>query len=257
MFGAMQDRFDLSLPDEYIGFIELWSKTELFRRTGIAKEVFYKLSPRPRNFLVLFDLLMEEFAKSNNKQYWLQKTSPLRALSILEHYSGAKIVLVRRNLVDTVRSTWGLQLLRKGFRRPVRTVYFYVRQWKIMDRIKGRYSAVEVHYDELKRNTRGEVERVCRDLGLNPIGIEDEYSYRKNTSFKDSDERSRVMSLREERIVRVAGAIFRLVPLFVMSTSAELKSRLLGRKPIPLMPGTFGDLLDNLADRSNGSRPPN
>ena len=251
MFGAMQDRFDLSDPDEYVGFLELWAQTELFRRTNVAKEVFYKLSPRPRSFLKMFDLLMSEFARKNGKGYWLQKTSPLRAPAVLQYFNDARIVVVRRNLIDTLKSTWGLQM-RYGSRKILRSVYAYVRQRKIMDQIAKNYVVVEVHYETLKMQTGGEVVRICRELGLDPDKISTQSSYAKNTSFHSESQRENIMSGKGRLFVRCAAALINLVPLSVMSTSATLKARLFGRRPIPLMPGSFGDLIDNLEDRSRG-----
>jgi hypothetical protein len=252
MFGAMQDRFDLSDPDEYVGFLELWAKTELFRRTGVAKEVFYRLSPRPRSFLKLFDLLMSEFARKNGKAYWLQKTSPLRALAVLEYFKNARVIIVRRNLIDTLKSTWGLQM-RHGSRRILRSIYAYVRQHKIMDQIAKNHTVVEVHYEVLKMQTAGEVARICRELGLDPDRISTRSGYAKNTSFNSESQRESIMSGEGRIFVRCAAALINLIPLGVMSTSAALKARLVGRRPIPLMPGSFGDLIDNLEDRSRGN----
>ena len=252
MFGAMQDRFDLSDPVEYVGFLELWAKTELFRRTNVAKEMFYKLSPRPRSFLTLFDLLMSEFARKNGKAYWLQKTSPNRAVAVLKHFENARVVIVRRNLIDTLKSTWGRQVTRDGARKIFGSTYAYVRQRKIMDQIAKKYTVVRVDYEVFKTHTASEVARICRELGLDPDKISTESAYAKNTSFRSESQRESIMSSKERHFVRCAAAVINLLPLSVMSTWATLKARIFGRRLTSLMPGSFGDLIDNLEDRSRG-----
>lgn len=253
MFGAMQDKFDLALPDEYVGFVELWAQTELFRRTGVDKAMFYRLSPRPRNFFTLFDLLMTEFARQQGKRYWLQKTSPLRALAVLEHFKGARIVIVRRNIVDTLKSTWGLQMRRRGSKRILRSAYMYVRQRKVMDLIARRFRVVEVHYEVLKLQTESEVARIFNELDLGPSKAPTQVPYAKNTTFDRESEREKIMSDTGRNAVRIVAAILSVVPLGVMSFSAGLKARLCGRGRIPLMSGSFGALIDNLKDRSLGN----
>ena len=62
MFGPLPDKFDLSSPDEYIGLVELWAATHFFRCTGVDKELFYGLRPRPTSGLQLFDVLMSAYA---------------------------------------------------------------------------------------------------------------------------------------------------------------------------------------------------
>ena len=46
-------------PDDYVGLIELWSQTDLFKATGVDKEIFYKLKPRPTSYRQLFKILMD------------------------------------------------------------------------------------------------------------------------------------------------------------------------------------------------------
>jgi hypothetical protein len=253
MFGAMQDKFDLGYPDDYIALVELWAKSEFFKRTNIDKKMFYKLCPRPRSTLEMFDLLMLEFAQSNGKSYWLQKTSPLRAPDVLRYFKNARVVIVRRNLVDTLRSTWGLQV-RYRQRRLIRSTFAYVRQWKVLDSIARKYAVVEVEYDRLSSETAKEITRLFTELGLDPARVTAAYqTYQKNTSFASNKQRGAMMSSKEELLVTFLAALFRLIPLHVSNFAATLKSRISGGRRLPLMSGTFGALFDELEDRSRDS----
>jgi hypothetical protein len=249
MFGAMQDKFDLSNPDEYIGFVELWAKTELFQQTGVDKEMFYKLQPRPRTMLQMFGFLMREFAQGQKKTHWLQKTSPLKAATALDYFDNALVVIVRRNMLDTLKSTWAMHM-RHRRRKILRTTYAYVRDRKIMDAIAKSRKVVQVHYEVLRDQTQSEINRLCHELGLDPGKISAQSPFRKNTSFESEKQRESIMSREEAYIARFAAALFNLIPLGVMQASSAIKARLFGRKRIALMSGTFGVLFDELADQS-------
>ena len=68
MFGTMQDKFDLSSPEDYVGFLEMWSKTEFFRRTDIDKQMFYELAPRPRCDRLSLSLVFHRSIQSSSEE---------------------------------------------------------------------------------------------------------------------------------------------------------------------------------------------
>lgn len=253
MFGVMQDKFDLSSPDEYVGLLELWSVTEIFKCANGNKEAFYNLNPRPRNAIEMFRILLQEYARSNDKAFWLQKVRALRALEVLESFKDARIVVTRRRLLDTMKSTWAMHL-RYRQRRPIRSTYMYVRQEKILNRICKKYNAAEVQYENLKADPEREISQLCKQLRLDPAKITSEYSYKKNSSFANEHERVKIMSS-SERILVVAVALFsRCVPLILMTLMANAMERIAGRSPRHLTSGTFGSLVDRLADRTKDAR---
>jgi hypothetical protein len=49
---------DLRFPDNYVGLIELWSKTDFFQCAGMDKDFFYSIEKRPTNYFELFQILM-------------------------------------------------------------------------------------------------------------------------------------------------------------------------------------------------------
>lgn len=253
MFGAMQDKFDLSYPDEYIGLVELWAATLFFRRTAIEKKMFYELSPRPRSVLRLFELLMNEYARRNGKMFWLQKTSPRKAAAVLEHFTNARIVVVRRNLMDTVRSTLGLQS-RYGTRNLFRATWEYVYQYKLLNRICRRYPVVEMTYEDLRANTGGEEARLFAELGLAGGKGSQAKRFPRNTSFANSEQRRQILSTRDRLTVRLVALLVRLLPVDVISGAIAARGLFAGRRPVPLVTDTFGELGDQLADHSRGVR---
>ncbi|HZD53852.1 MAG TPA: sulfotransferase [Woeseiaceae bacterium] len=252
MFGAMQDKFDPAVPDDYIGLVELWARTEFFRRTGLDKDMLYSLSPRPRSVLRLFEVVLDEVARRNGKSYWLQKTSPPNASTVLEHFTNARIVVVRRNLLDTVRSMLGLQS-RRGTRSLFRATYRYVYQKKLLDRICRHHPVIEMHYEALRANPESEKARLFARLGLDAGRVSPEDPFPRNTSFASEAQRRDIMPRRDRLLVRVLAVVIDLLPLPVISAAVVLRGFSLGRKSRPLVADTFGELGDRLADRSGGS----
>jgi hypothetical protein len=252
MFGTMQEKFDLSFPDEYVGFLELWANTEFFKVAGGDKEEFYKLDPRPRDALRMFEILMSDYASRNDKRYWLQKTSPRTAENVLQYFKNAKVVITRRNLFDTVKSTLGLQR-KLGQRKLLRATYAYVRQRKELDEFSKRFNAVEVEYENLRRDTASEAARLLRELGL-PVGTTStEVPFEKNTSFSSGRERERIVSRKEYFVIRLVAFGAGLIPLIVMRLATKFKARIVGkRRRFYLLPGSFGPLFDKLHDKSRG-----
>lgn len=252
MFGIMQEKFDLSFPDEYVALIELWSMTELFKCAKGDKLIFYSLSPRPRNALTLFERLMSDAAISDGKQFWIQKTSPMRALHALKYFKGARVVITRRGLIDTLRSSWAAHL-RYRPRKIIRSTYAYVRQEKILDKISRDQRAVEVRYENLVANSETESIRLFECLSLDPSRITSTVTYAKNTSFSSDKDRALVMSAKERQLVIFTAGLFRLVPLSLMMFLSSLTTRLFYNGPATIIPGSLGPLVDQLADRSRDS----
>ena len=71
VLGRIQGMFgDLSRPDDYIGLIEFWSQTDLFKLSAADKELFYQLKPRPRSYYEVFRVLMDDLATRHQKRFW-------------------------------------------------------------------------------------------------------------------------------------------------------------------------------------------
>lgn len=252
MLGAMQDKFDLSFPADYVGLIEMWSQTEFFRRAGIDKQMFYELAPRPRNVLQVFELLMDELARRNGKKYWVQKTHPANAARVLGHFTNARVVVTRRKLLDTVRSTVGLQE-RLGVPNLFRATYRYVYQEKLIKRLCRSYPVVEIRYESLKANPAGEKARLFAELGLDAAGASPEDRFPKDTSSSGA-QRWQTLPPSAGMLVRCLAALMNLLPLPAVSAAMALNALIHGHRPRPLVDGTFGELEDALVDGSRGDR---
>ncbi len=252
MFGALPEKFDLSVPDEYIGLVELWAATHFFRITGVDKELFYRLSPRPANGLQLFEVLMNEYARRNDKKYWLQKTTPLRAQEVLEHFAQARAVVIRRDLMDTVRSTVAMQGWR-GKRNLFRATWYGVYQRKLLNRLCRRYPVVEMDFDRLRADPDREEARLFTELGLSGGNLAEDKSFPPNSTFGSRQQRQDVLSRRAWLVARSLAWMVWLIPLPVLSAAIAVRRLFRRRRITPLVSDTFGDVGDALVDRSGGA----
>lgn len=251
MFGGLPDKFDLSRPDEYIGLVELWAATQFFKLTGVDKELFYRLDPRPGDGLRLFEILMNEYARRNRKGHWLQKTTPLLAQKALEHFREARVVVIRRDLMETVRSTLAMQSWR-GRGNLFRTTWHCVYQRKLLNRLCRRYSVVEMDFEKLRADPAREEARLFAELGLAREQLSEESSFPPNTTFASDQQRRSVLSRRAWFIARGLAWIFGAIPLPVITAAVAVRRLFRRRAIVPLISDTFGELGDRLVDRSGG-----
>lgn len=252
MLGPMRDKFDLAFPDDYIGLVELWSRSEFFRIASFDRQMFYALDPRPRDALELFELGMNELARKNDCTFWLQKTSPVSAPAVLEYFTNARIVVTRRNLLDNLRSNVALQ---SRYRSPrlFQATCRYVYEDKLLDRICRRYPVVHMRYEDLKADTEREKARLFAELGLGRPRNPEPASFPRNTSFASDHQRSEILSARDRVLARLVAFCLGLLPLPVISAAIGVRRLWLGRRPRPLFPDSFGELGDRLVDRSRGN----
>lgn len=244
MFGGFQYKFDLSSPDEYIGLIELWSQTDFFKETGLQKEFFYHIKPRPQNFIELYRLLMNEYAISKQKRFWLQKTGPVWGEKLIKFLPDAKYVLIKRNVVDTIQSTLQLYENKRKKKTLFKSVFMYSYQLKIMKNFFKSTNCLWVDYDDMKSNLKDQILRICEYIGIpfHPDMLRDRYP--KNSSFVSELQRKAILTKFDILKIQVLVKIFNIVPLVIMRfvvVIIELKNFLKG-KNIPLIPGTFSRL---------------
>jgi len=239
VFDAWPRKFpDLSLPDEYVGFIELWSRTDFFRITGTDKKILYDRSPRPTDILEMFRILMDDFATRNERRFWLQKVSPWATEDVLRHFREARLVVIERDPIDTLRSTHQLVT---GGREPIslKTITSHHLQQRLLHQLRSRPGVASVRFEELQKNTRRELERVCGELGLDFHKAMVESKYEKNTSFR-GDEAARRTALSEWEVRKIRGAS--LVLRGVPDSLLGFMRRLFRSHSNAVVNGTFGQV---------------
>jgi len=239
VFDAWPRKFpDLSPPDEYVGFVELWSRTDFFCITGANQKMFYDLSPRPKHILDMFRILMDDFARRNGRRFWLQKVSPWSSRNVLRHFPDARLVVIERDRLETLRSTH--QLVTGGREAiSLKAIASHHLQQRVLRRLQSRPGVAAVRFEELRRHTRRELERICVELGLAFREGMDQSTYERNTSFRSGESaRRRALSTWEIRKIHAAGIPLDLIP----DVFLDGMRRLFRSRSSAVVGGTFGQI---------------
>jgi hypothetical protein len=239
MFYVMPRKFgDLSYLDNYIGLIELWSRTDFFKYSEAEKEMFYQLSPRPTNYFELFEILMNDLAKRNKKRFWLQKVPPQTALAIMKHFIDSYYIVIKRNIIDQIKSS--VQLIINEGNKPslIVLIYLYVLSEKIISKVCKRDGVVYLEYEELKKNPTKQLERICETIGIEVESTMLQVSFKKNTSFNSDSERETVFTKRDLWAIGVLSKLLRLFPAFFLQFLFDL----VRTKSPSFVLGTFRDI---------------
>ncbi len=249
LFGIIQNKFDITQPDDYVGFIELWSASNFFKQTKLNKEIFYQLSPRPTDFFDIFKFVMETCAIRENKKYWLQKTSPILAENVLEYFNNAHVLLIKREPIHTIKSTLKIFIERRNGKKSLylflRQIYIYILDEKRIHNIEKQKKAILISYENLKKNSENEIKKICDKIGLQFEKDMLNITYKKNTSFKNKDDRNQIFTKTDEKIIRVLTTLLRMIPFPLMKFMKDLgyKKHLLTKgDKSPLVPGTFSNI---------------
>jgi hypothetical protein len=244
VFGSMQSKFDLTSPEDYVGFIELWSTTQFFQVTKADKEMFFELKPRPRSFYRLFEILMEDYAARRGAKFWLQKASPTKAFDLVEHFHDARCVVVRRGMMDTLRSTLQLHMNRGMKRKLGGSVYAYVVQDKILSRLTRDSRVIRLTHEDLRRDTPRQLQDLCGRLGLEYDPEMLRIPYKRNTSFKQGADREKIITPAQKVLIRVSSSLLRLVPLGLLRSALSFRALYREPRPTSLVLGTFRGIRD-------------
>ncbi len=175
------------IPDNYIAFIELWAQTDLFRHTGLPKELFYELRQRPEDCLAAFQVLMNHYAQKRSCPFWLQKCDPQALEDCLRKFPNARFVIILRNFDETLRSTIQLNQREDNSETPLQAVVSYYYQLKMLERHQHHPQVLTVRYEDLRTETETTVRRICQHVGIEYGKAILRSRYRSNSSFEDSD----------------------------------------------------------------------
>ena len=225
-----QQRFygDLSDPDAYIRFVQLYATEDYFQLAGGTPERLYK--HRFATFYEAFFDLMDRYTLEQGNTHWSTKLDPLFAvddaafttfLSILRaRYKTVKWVGIQRDVVACMNSyVWMEGRQRASRSRAINRVPTlllggarYAAQYDFLRKFGAKVNAFWMEFDELKKDREATSARLDVYLGLeNSLGIGVPDQYRKNTSFKGRVA-NQELSGTERRFVRTLNGVFSKLP---------------------------------------------
>jgi hypothetical protein len=239
LFSHMPDVFgDLARTENYVAFIETWAQTDFFRASGVDRQVFYALKPRPTSYVRLFEVLMRRVAAASECRFWIQKASPLHAGKVVRELPDAILISIERAMIPNIESE--LELARSlGHRSSAtRSSFLYVFQQRLLKQIVQKRPAFQVKYEDLRANTEDVVLGACEHIGIpyDPDMLESRFE--ANTSFKRGERVS--MSSGERRIANAVALIASGLPLTALRAAYEYKRN---RQP-GFVRGTFADIVE-------------
>ena len=247
-FGILETGFFSNLPeyfgdirddDNFIVFVEAFSKSDYFVHTGLDKELFYK--KRPLDYPEFLKILMDNYAEQKGADYWLEKT-PSHSLhldEIFRYFPDAKIIGIKRDIIAVVKS---MVKLRNSPRKCLfRQVFRYFRFNKEIEHFASKSNRIMlIEYDDFKKSKEETIRSVCQflDIEFEHLMLEDKY--KPNTSFKNEKERGEALTSLEKLYVRLLASIFSFFPYSFYRIVNKWRSfiRRLYKKP-KLIPGTY------------------
>lgn len=196
---------DLSIDDNYFGFLACFAKTNFFKITELDEKLLYAV--RFDSYFRFFEYVMDAYAEKQSTGYWLQKAHTGLLPTLYNEFPNARFIITRRDVVDTIRSSIGLRILNetpklKATRRIVRDVFSYHLHDKSEKRFAARPNVLMLSYEELRADKQLTIEKACSFLQI-PFHSEmlvDKWP--KNTSFPTGYNKDRLLSPTEIYLIK-------------------------------------------------------
>lgn len=242
MLQVMDRKFDFRSDQDFAAGIELWTRSDFFRNSGVDQRVLFR-EPRPKTTLDTFVRVMEQAADQSGKPFWIQKTSPEIAINILPRLPNARVIVIQREFMDTIKSA--LQLAHIDGQRPsvFDAVYTFVTQSKESQRLIRRPDVMNIRFDELRSAPEATAQSVCKFLGVayEPEMLEPRFT--KNTSFPADKLHPAVEFVqRREGRIRALRWLLNLLPLWAIRAYSRTKLAINGSSAMPFIVGSFSEL---------------
>jgi len=204
---------NISVPENFIAFLESFAETDFFRVTGLNKDYFYK--SRPADYLSFFKELMDRFAEREGKSYWIQKGGVTSLRDLYEYYPDIKFIIIIRNVEDNVRSKIGQRMLFHGKDQKKHILSEMVKYYIDMEQIrkyKDRHNVYILHYEELKKRKQPIVENLCKYLQIEFDEAMLTDNFRKNTSFRKGVARDDILTRSDVLIMDLLSVVLKRLP---------------------------------------------
>ena len=189
-------------------------------------------------------MFMDELAEKQHADLWLEKTPShtFHLNEISRYYGDAKFVIIRRNVLDQIRSfikmnevISGVKTAELGFLR--KKVEILVRLFKYYAHTKhlSHFSAKnpdktwQIDYEDFAKRAEQVIRELCGFLNIDFEEIMLE-GYIRNTSFESEDDREAVLSAAEVKGIHILGRLMRLLPYRLYRLVYLTKRVLEGRK---------------------------
>jgi len=219
-FGILETGFFSTLPeyfgdirddDNFIVFVEAFSKSDYFVLTGLDKDLFYEKGQL--DYPEFLKILMDNYAEKKGADYWLEKT-PSHSLhldEIFRYFPDAKIIGIKRDIISVVKSMVKLHDFSR--KHLFRKVFSYFRFNKEIENFASKSNRIMlIEYNDFKKSKEETIRNVCKflDIEFEHLMLEDRY--KPNTSFQNEKGRREALTSLEKIYVRLLASIFSFLP---------------------------------------------
>lgn len=233
---------DIGTREEFANFVDLMSRSDYFRLTGIRKA--YMLSLYPTTLTGFFGQIMNEFARRQGAQFWLEKSPPhtKRALWLAEQYPEAQFIGIIRNVADVVASSLRLrseELRKKGRYQRLIRIARIVNAWvyynKAIQELKTRHSSrtLILRYEDFCGDKKVVLKNACSFLGVSFENDMMEVPYVHNSSFSGSKNRKEELTETERDRIRTFASVLEKIPYEMYRSLDALREYFRGRRDLP------------------------
>ena len=240
--GIMGNFGDLRNDNDFIQFVEIFAISDYFLLSRLDKNIFYK--ERPNTYQDFFRILMDCFAEKEKVDFWLEKT-PAHTIyleKISEYFPDSKFVSIKRNIVDTIKSTIKMQYYTSNenismIPRPFITIYLiyrYIKYYKYIEHFCKKSNSIKViNYEELKKSPEPVITNLCKFLDIEFESNMLKKKYKPNTSFSDNQERKEVLTSTEKWLIKLFAPLCTILPYRLYSALDPIE-RSLRKSELPL-----------------------
>ena len=219
---------DLSVAENFIGFIEYFASTDFFRLTGLDKQLFF--NPRPKDYISFFKQMMDLYAENEGTQYWVQKADTFPVEQLMTQHLNAKFIMIIRDPKDNIRSAIALAMAesQRRNRRILNELFMYYLEKKRIVSYRGKPNVLVMSFEDMKGKKRETVERICEFIG---IKFDEEMMtdrFKRNTSFGGAIQKGEVFSAIDEFLISVLIPILNILPRQFYELLYKIKTRFLG-----------------------------
>lgn len=239
-FSCLPEYFgDLRNEDNFIVFLEAFSKSDYFTRAAGDKNLFYE--KRPESYAQFLALLMDRYAGQSGARYWLEKTPShtLHLDQIAHDFPDATFLCIHREAPETIGSM--MNLFSSQSRSLPRKAFVYCNYNKEIRSFRPKTGKkITIEYAALKRDRETIIREVCSRLGIafEPCLLQDNYT--PNTSYRETGRHKYRFSTRERLYLKLLLCIFSAMPrcFFRFINYCFFLRRRVSRRPV-LIPGTY------------------
>jgi len=226
---------DPSKNSNFKVFLEEFKNSDYFRFSGLDESFLYNYQG-PQKYGCFFRDLMDEFAKTKNSKYWVEKTTShtLTLPEIKNVFPNAYFVATKRNIIDTIRSAIGLKVKnetigKNGARKKLHIlieVFRYHTFKKHVTQFARLNSSIQtIEFEKLVNDKEHVVKQLCQFLEFNYEKTMLDQKFEPNTSFSGNMDRKTTLSSREKRLIRFLDHQISRLPFSVFRGATQLKQK--------------------------------